>query len=681
MSYGRTFAEEFPTAYTEKYHTTTPRNMTTDWIGPRMYRPSLEEVLRGALAPSAPNVHYVTGFRYPSRGGFAAYLEKFVSTAPIQLGHEAAKIDARDKRIHFTNGRRDPLRRADLVGAFAGADRDDRGRAYRRTNRRRGARVLRMRSRQRRCRQTRHQRQAHPVLLRPRHPVLAPVLSPPDVGEQRPARGLEHPGRGLLLAEVQASRPKSEDLVDPVIHDLVRCGLIDDSDEILYKGAVLCEYANIIFDHDRESALETVHGFLEDVGIARCGRYGDWGYMWTDDSFTSGERAAEEVLRAERGVVRRRSAAALARGTMLRIRLGTGREMTPTADEVVVDVGIPTLSLSPFLLESIESVMAQTTPAWRLVISENGPGDDRLRAALEPYLADDRVTHVITGEKLDRGANYTRLIRTGTAPYVGLLHDDDRWGPTFLERHIEFLEEHGACGFVFSNFTAIDQDGRPIARSWPKIGDGVHPSAEIAPKLYRRMTIATPTVLARRSAYEAVGARYKEMIFTDHEMWVRLAMRFDVGHIATWDADYRFHSQQTSSSDVGQAKERLLVLDSLEDLPIPSRTRRVGRAEAYVWCALDCVEKGDRRGAMAELRNAIHTDRLALLRPSIGPRIAAVLGGVATGNLGCRDISAIRGGRRRTNRRRGISFESRMEVVHPMEEEQRLPVSTHVPSA
>ena len=64
-SYGRAFAEEFPAAYTRKYHTTPPSNMTTDWIGPRMYRPSLEEVLLGALAPAAPNVHYVTGFRYP----------------------------------------------------------------------------------------------------------------------------------------------------------------------------------------------------------------------------------------------------------------------------------------------------------------------------------------------------------------------------------------------------------------------------------------------------------------------------------------------------------------------------------------------------------------------------------------------------------------------------------------
>ncbi len=54
--------------YTRKYHLTTAENMSTDWLGPRIYRPSLEEVLRGALSPSAPNIHYITHFRYPDAG-------------------------------------------------------------------------------------------------------------------------------------------------------------------------------------------------------------------------------------------------------------------------------------------------------------------------------------------------------------------------------------------------------------------------------------------------------------------------------------------------------------------------------------------------------------------------------------------------------------------------------------
>ena len=46
---------------------------------------------------------------------------------------------------------------------------------------------------------------------------------------------------------------------------------------------MLVRYANIIFDLERAAALETVHGYLDDIGIAYCGRYGDWGYLWTDE--------------------------------------------------------------------------------------------------------------------------------------------------------------------------------------------------------------------------------------------------------------------------------------------------------------------------------------------------------------------------------------------------------------
>src|SRR5258706_7727181 len=64
-SYGRKFAELFPMQYTRKYHMTSADNMSTEWLGPRMYRPSLEEMLKGALAPWTPDVHYITNFRYP----------------------------------------------------------------------------------------------------------------------------------------------------------------------------------------------------------------------------------------------------------------------------------------------------------------------------------------------------------------------------------------------------------------------------------------------------------------------------------------------------------------------------------------------------------------------------------------------------------------------------------------
>jgi hypothetical protein len=70
------------------------------------------------------------------------------------------------------------------------------------------------------------------------------------------------------------------------------------------------KYANIIFDLDRSAALKIVHGYLDEIGIYYCGRYGDWGYLWTDESFKSGEAAAEAALsRAAMSQARRRIAA------------------------------------------------------------------------------------------------------------------------------------------------------------------------------------------------------------------------------------------------------------------------------------------------------------------------------------------------------------------------------------
>jgi hypothetical protein len=55
-------------------------------------------------------------------------------------------------------------------------------------------------------------------------------------------------------------------------------------------------YANVIYDVDRGAAVKTIHGFLNDVGIHYCGRYGDWNHAWTDQAFISGEEAAKRAL-------------------------------------------------------------------------------------------------------------------------------------------------------------------------------------------------------------------------------------------------------------------------------------------------------------------------------------------------------------------------------------------------
>jgi protoporphyrinogen oxidase len=110
-------------------------------------------------------------------------------------------------------------------------------------------------------------------------------------------------GCGSIQAEIYFSekyRPMPDtpqSYIPRVIADLKRCGLLTEFDQVLFSEATVSPFAQVIFDLERASALEIVRGYLNDVGIATCGRYGDWGYLWTDEAFISGERAAEETLK------------------------------------------------------------------------------------------------------------------------------------------------------------------------------------------------------------------------------------------------------------------------------------------------------------------------------------------------------------------------------------------------
>lgn len=295
-SYGRKFAELFPMQYTRKYHMTTADNMSTEWLGPRMYRPSLEEMLKGALAPWTPDVHYITNFRYPTNGGFVSYLRGLPGIADLRLNHELVAIDPRKKELRFSNGtktRYDGLVSSvalpDLVSMIAGAPQD----------------VLDA-SRRLACSTcvlvnigvNRSDLSASQIMYCYDEDICFTRLSFPHMLSTTNVPS----GCGSIQAEVYFSskyRPltKSPDeLIDPVIADLRRTGTLRDGDAILSRHATMVRHANVIFDLERAAALETVHGYLRDIGIDYCGRYGDWGYMWTDESYISGERAAEAAL-------------------------------------------------------------------------------------------------------------------------------------------------------------------------------------------------------------------------------------------------------------------------------------------------------------------------------------------------------------------------------------------------
>ena len=295
-SFGKTFSETFPMEYGWKFHTTTADNMTTDWVGPRLYKANLGEMLRGALEPDAGDVHYISDFRYPASGGYVAFIEPFARKTDVRFGMDVASISLQDKHLRFVDGRIEyfdhlissiPL--PELISRIEDVPSDVRIAAERLAC---STCVIVDIGLDREDISPAHWTYFYDREYSFSRLSFPHMFSPGNVPS----------GAGSIQAEIYFSkkyRPLTfppESLIDVVIDDLRRCGILRDTDRILMKAAHVVQYANVIFDLERPTALESIHCFLADAGIETCGRYGEWKYLWTDESFMSGEQAAQRVL-------------------------------------------------------------------------------------------------------------------------------------------------------------------------------------------------------------------------------------------------------------------------------------------------------------------------------------------------------------------------------------------------
>jgi protoporphyrinogen oxidase len=296
-SFGTAFSEEFMLRYARKIWTVEPSELNTEWLGSsaggRISRPSLEQVVRGAIDANPQALNYLTEFAYPKTGGFGRIAEPLAAgVRGVRLGCAVTRIEATARRITFSDG---TVRSYDAAIATIPLpalvrlieDAPDEVRA--------AARRLRCTSV--RC-----------VNLGVDRPDVGPghwcYFYDPEIPFFRVSfptnlsRGNAPEGRGSIQCEIAYSREKplnELDLIGRVIDALRRTGVLRDSDKVLVADQKDIPHAYVIFDFERAASLQVIHAWMESVGLYPCGRFGEWGYHWSFEAMESGQRVAARV--------------------------------------------------------------------------------------------------------------------------------------------------------------------------------------------------------------------------------------------------------------------------------------------------------------------------------------------------------------------------------------------------
>ena len=192
--------------------------------------------------------------------------------------------------------------------------------------------------------------------------------------------------------------------------------------------------------------------------------------------------------------------------------------MTTMSNQELVSVIIPTYNRSNYLIQSLESVLAQTYRNLEVIVVNDGSTDET-KTKLEPFL------HRISYFEKSNGGKSSALnlgLKHISGNYVWVFDDDDVALPELVELHISVFESQPEVDFVYSGFAYFE--GKNADNVIETVEATAHPEAEMLSQLLSGNFISGVSVVVRKRCYDRVGIYDERLIRAqDYDMWIRLA--------------------------------------------------------------------------------------------------------------------------------------------------------------
>lgn len=271
--------------------------------------------------------------------------------------------------------------------------------------------------------------------------------------------------------------------------------------------------------------------------------------------------------------------------------------------EVRVELFVINYNGAEWLERTLESALAQTYADKRVILSDNASTDDSVARArrFESRGLEVRARRTGTG---DCYGHYNVCIGEITAPYAAILHGDDLYDPTMVEKQVRLLEAEPALEAVLTGAQAIDSADRPLWRI-PRPPGIRHPVLD--PRQVYEHTLArgsgfllAPSALFRSSAFRRLGPLRADLPYCgDMELWFRCLLRGGgLGYLDEPLLRYRISRDQGSNrynkARVDESEFFAMAGGYLAEFPVSAETRQAFEALRR----LDCFQAGLNRLAL-----------------------------------------------------------------------------------
>jgi len=212
----------------------------------------------------------------------------------------------------------------------------------------------------------------------------------------------------------------------------------------------------------------------------------------------------------------------------------------------LVSVCVPTYNRATYLKKAISSVLEQTFKNYELIIVDNASTDET-RDVVASF-NDARISYYRNTENIGMVRNWNRCIELSCGEYINIFHDDDVMLRENIESKVRMLQANPGIAYVHSAFFVIDEVDQIISKETWMPATLRSTGAKKGDDLFAHMVnhsncIIASSVLIRKKTLETRGFFDASLVFcSDMELWMRLAVGYDVGYFEESFIQVRRHS-------------------------------------------------------------------------------------------------------------------------------------------
>ncbi len=127
-----------------------------------------------------------------------------------------------------------------------------------------------------------------------------------------------------------------------------------------------------------------------------------------------------------------------------------------------ISIGMPVLNGEAYIVDAINSLIAQTFDDFELLISDNASTDATEEICRQFAQVDERVKYHRNAETVGAAKNFNDVFHRATGKYFKWAAHDDVCAPTHLQECVACLDSCENAVLVYPLATVIDEKGEPI---------------------------------------------------------------------------------------------------------------------------------------------------------------------------------------------------------------------------